>query len=416
MSDHLTDPVTSVKDNGDILWKTLFLSLVGKTLLLALLSIISDGEYYGFYTNSIASDDVRYVSGALFYSENASSFVDILAFREAFAQYGDYTGYSKTFSIWYWIVCLGVYLTDSIFLVRVLNIGISIATAYYVYKLCFVLFGKKSANYAVVIYSFFPYFFIFPLFLYKDQFAALLIVQAFYFAWLYRTNRKIGNVFKLCITITLFSFLRSGFTLILAASILFAIMFRNNQAKKNLHIINTFIIFNIFLILFYVNPNWISESYNVVLHKITVFIVSRQITETATIELFQLSNFYDVYRLPFTFVFALLQPINLTGAVRSPSDLVGSLFIFNIVFMAGNLLSVFHSGFRVPPIVWSIHFLFVLTLISSLGITRHYYFMLPFYTIFLSSYFATRKGLINTLLLSIPFAGVISAYYLLKVI
>ena len=103
--------------------------------------LLNNGDYGGYNNNSIVSDDVRYVSGALYYSQNAKSVIDTEAFTHAFERLGDRAGYSKSFSLWYWLVCIVVYLFKSVFVLSVINVIFSALTAYYIYQLALILFN-----------------------------------------------------------------------------------------------------------------------------------------------------------------------------------------------------------------------------------------------------------------------------------
>ena len=119
-------------------------SVALKILILTFLFLFYGGDIGGFHTNTIKSDDVRYVSGALYYAQNAKSIIDSEAFAFAFYQVNDFTGFSSDFSLWYWFVCICVYLFKSVFVLRIINIIFSALTVYYLYKLGSILFNEKS--------------------------------------------------------------------------------------------------------------------------------------------------------------------------------------------------------------------------------------------------------------------------------
>lgn len=399
--------------------KILILSFGIKILILIALTVTYGGDIGGYNSNSTKSDDVRYVSGALYYSENAKSLIDKEVFTYAFSRLGDNTGYSTNFSLWYWLLCIGAYLFKSIFVLRVMNILFSILTAYYIYKLCSLLFNKKSAKFALIIYSFNPYFVIFPLFLYKDQLITLLMIQLFYFLYSYFTSNKKQNLIYLLFVLILFSFLRTGFVFLLAAAVLVLFLIREKQFLNytNFSKSKNFIyIFITCAILIYALPFFVINNFEIIQNKLVAYIIERQVSNSDTISMFQISTISDIYKLPFAFIFALMQPVNLTSQISSVSGLVGIINFFGVFLAIGNCLALFDKRIRSLNLTWIINALFVVTLISSLGISRHYYFMLPFYVIFLSVFMIEKNNFKIALSCSMLLYFLVGLYYLIKII
>jgi hypothetical protein len=395
--------------------KVLVLSTAIKILILITLFLLNNGDYGGYNNNSIVSDDVRYVSGALYYSQNAKSVIDTEAFTHAFERLGDRAGYSKSFSLWYWLVCIVVYLFKSVFVLSVINVIFSALTAYYIYQLALILFNKRTAKYALIIYSFNPYFLIFSLFLYKDQLIALLIVQLFYFLYSFFTSNKSKYLLYALITLVLFSFLRDGFVFILAASVLALFFIKEKEYSKMLNLKNIFYFLAICVISIYYISFFFIDIFDSIQYRLYVYVVERETSGGGAIEMFQISALSDFYKLPFAFIFALLQPINLTSQILSTSGFVGSINLFGIFLATGNILAFFDKEIRRLNFTWVIHALFIVTLITSLGISRHYYFMLPFYVIFLSAFIVKKNNFTTTLFFSLLLAFLISVYHLTKV-
>jgi hypothetical protein len=404
------------KTSNKLLKGILIISFSIKILILTTLFLLNNGDYGGYNNNSIASDDVRYVSGALYYSQNAKSIIDVEVFTHAFERMNDRTGYSKSFSLWYWLVCVVVYLFKSIFVLSVINVLFSVLTAYYIYQLASILFNKRTAKYALIIYSFNPYFLIFPLFLYKDQLIALLIVQLFYFLYSFFISNKNKYLFYALIVLVLFSFLRTGFVFILAASVLALFFIREKVYSNIFNLKNIFYVLAICIISIYSSLYFFIDSFDIIQHKLIVYVVERKVSGSGAIEMFQISALSDFYKLPFAFIFALLQPANLTSQILSTSGFVGSINLFGIFLATGNVLAFFDKKIRGLNFTWIIHTLFIIVLITSLGISRHYYFMLPFYVIFLSAFIVKKNNFMTTLFCSLPLALLIGVYYLTKII
>jgi 4-amino-4-deoxy-L-arabinose transferase-like glycosyltransferase len=399
-----------------LLRKVLIISISLKILILITISLLKNGDIGGYNTNSIESDDVRYETGALYYSQNANSIIDEEVFTYAFEQFGDYTGYSESFSFWYWFVCIVTYLFKYTFVLRIINILFSALTAYYIYKLGSILFNKKAGKYALIIYSFNPYFLFFPLFLYKDQFIALIMVQLFYYLYIYFTSNKKKYLFYVLIVLSLITFLRSGFSILLIASVLVLSFIREKEYSNRFKLKKVFYFLLILIIFIFCATFYFIDNFDIIQRKLLAYVIERANSESDTIAMFQISSLSDFYKLPFSFIFALLQPINLTSKILSVSGFVGVINLFGIFLASGNILALFDKKIRGLNFTWIINALFIITLITSLGISRHYYFMLPFYVIFLSAYIIKGINLRKTLLSSLILAFLIGVYFFTKII
>ena len=394
--------------------KYLYYAFAIRILILSILYFFFNGEIGGFSGDTYLKDDVRYAKGALYYSQYANSIIDDDAFTFAFEQFGDYTGYAESFSLWYWFVCITTYIFKSVLFLRIFNIVFAVLTAYYIYKLASVIFNKKVGKYALLFYSFNPYFIFFSSFIYKDQFIALITVQLFYYIYSYFISSKIKFIFYAIFLLVLFSFLRTGFSLILTAFLIVLFFIKEKEYSKrfNLKVFVSFFI--VFIISYYLITQYIIDSYSAIQEKLLVYVIERANSETGSIAMFQISSLSDLYKLPFSFIFALLQPINLTSKISSVSGFVGVINVFGIFLASGNILAFFDKKIRSLNFTWIVNALFIITLITSLGISRHYYFMLPFYVIFLSAYITKKDNLIKTIVSSTGLALIIIVFYLFR--
>lgn len=396
--------------------KVLIISISLKILILIIISLLKNGDIGGYNTNSVESDDIRYEKAAIYYSQNARGVIDEGVFVRAYEQFNDYSGYAESFSLWHWFVCIVTYLFKYTFVLRIINILFSVLTAYYIYKLGSILFNKKTGKYALIFYSFNPYFFLFSFFLYKDQFIALIIVQVFYYLYIYFTSNKNKYLIYVLIVFSPFAFLRTGFSLILITSVLVLLFIRENEYSNRLKLKKFFYFLPILIIFINFMAFYFIDNLDIIQKKMFVYVIEREISESNTIAMFQISDISDFYKIPFSFVFALLQPINLTSKISSVSDFVGVINLFGIFLASGNILALFDKKIRGLNFTWIINALFIITLITSLGISRHYYFMLPFYVIFLSAYIIKRINFRKTLLSSLILTFLIIAFYLTKII
>jgi hypothetical protein len=395
--------------------KYLFYAFAIRILVLIILNFFFDGEISGFNGDTYLKDDVRYAKGALYYSQNADNLIDYEVFTYSFEQFGDFTGYAETFSFWYWFVCIVTYLFKYILALRIINILFAVLTAYYIYKLGSIIFNKKVGKYALIFYCFNPYFIFFSLFIYKDQFIALILVQLFYYLYSYFISNKNKYLFYVLIVLALFSFLRSGFSIILIASVLVLFVIREKEYSNRFNLKKFFYFLPIFIASVYFTTFYFIDNFDTIQRKLVAYVIERAISESDTIAMFQISSFSDFYKLPFSFIFALLQPINLTSKILSVSGFVGVINLFGIFLASGNILALFDKKIRGLNFTWIINALFIITLITSLGVSRHYYFMLPFYVIFLSAYITKKNNFVKTLFSSVALTLLISVFYLFRI-
>ena len=392
-----------------------------KIVVLFSIFFLKNGEISGYHGSEVTKDDVRYEEAALFYSQNATSVIDTEVFTIAYEQYGDRTGHSSQISVWHWLVCLTTYFFNYSIFLRIFNVGFSVLTAYYLYRLAFIIFGKKTAKYALIFYSFNPYFIVFSLYLYKDQFVALLLTQIFYFLLKYLKEGRVKNLGYLIVLLAIFSGLRSGFVLVVMVAIIVLLYFgessSRSQFSNTVRQIETkwaFLFLTILAVPIYFGTSYFIDNFWLGQRKFEVYVTGRGQSNTSTISNFQIAKLTDFYRIPFAFIFGLLQPINLTASVNSVGGFVGSINLFGIFLASGNVLAFSDRRIRSIGFTWVINSLFLITLISSLGISRHYYFMLPFYVMFLAA-FIVRKGNLERLIkASLALGLLIIGYYLLK--
>jgi hypothetical protein len=344
----------------------------------------------GFISSTITNDDVRYEQGAKAYSETAIKLIDKTAFIGAFSDLNDNVGYSDEFQLWYWVVCIVAYLTKGTFVVHLLNLFFGALCVYYVYKLAEIKYGPIIAKTAANLYAYFPYPVFFCSFLYKDQLVTLIALLIFYIAVNQNVRKKKfrGAVYDyvcLFFLIAIFSFLRSGLTGLLVF-IVFIIVTEGTkyQLKFNIRGIIMFLPFAAIAMFF------IYYSFGDVSYKFMAYVTDRASYNNITSFLW-IKKWTDIYKIPIAFFYALVQPIN-TGfnRITSWSDIVGYLNIVSIFIAICNLFYLFTFKLKKNALYISFLILYVVTITTSLGIFRHYYYLYPFSVIFATIYY---KGL-----------------------
>ena len=96
--------------------------------LIMMVIVMFSGSWSGaFFGDITRGDDWRYLAGAENYLKSADSLIDREAFTSSYAVYGDWVGYESqnilvSPVLWYWIVCVVVYITKTKWAISFLNI------------------------------------------------------------------------------------------------------------------------------------------------------------------------------------------------------------------------------------------------------------------------------------------------------
>lgn len=352
-------------------------------LALLLIVIFSDNLTIGFIGSDIVNDDVRYLTGGKIYANTALSLIDTNAFVSAFSSLRDWVGYGDL-QIWYWFVCVGMYLFHDEIVLRIINIIFAVYTVKCIYDISNKIYGKEVATIASVLYALLPYTVLFSCFLYKDQLYTLVTLMLLRNVILNGNDFRIRNVISLILGITLSLLLRSGLVVAIAVILLYIIKKEGHHKLSNpklwipiIIIACSFIIFVIF-------------SYDRIIEKITAYILEYDSTEGRLIKFFSIKSPLDLYRYPFSLLFLMVLPLNMGTSVTSWCDLVSIFNVVSIPIAIGNFFYLLNWKIRKNYFFWTAQILFLITIITSLGILRHSYYLQPFSLIFFAD-FITRS-------------------------
>lgn len=392
--------------------------LLIRLIVLIIILIFSDNLTTGFLRSTYISDDLRYIDGAVIYSETATSIIDIEAFGAAYVAVGDYVGDESRLQLWYWIMCILMYIFKYPVIVKIINIILGVLCIAYIYKLCLRVYPKKKkiAILAAKLYAFFPYPVFFCCFLYKDQFLTLITLAIFYIACAPRSQFSLVRLLKITALLLIFSFIRSGLVPILLVSI-GLIEINKSTIKLSTKPIRVLVISLVTITVAYYM--YVSFA-NTILYKLEAYTGSRasdSVYEGTTIRYFLINNIYDIWKLPFAYAFTIIQPLYIGGKIVNWESIVAILNVCNIPIVIVNVLYIFMK--KSNKIFWiSIMLLYAVMLFVSMGISRHFYYLLPYTFIFYADAIYSRNEIINTVnkasmaisaciaILIIPFLGV----------
>lgn len=363
------------------------------------LIIVSNFSYLlttGYLRSTMESDDLRYEAGALIYSQRAKSIIDVSAYIDAYMSVGDNTGLSNSIEIWYWIMCVLMYVLQSSIIIKIVNIIFAVCCVALIYKLCMLAYpdNKRIAVKAAKLYAFLPYPVFFSCFLYKDQFLTLIILSIIYIVYRYDTIFKPKRIISITILLAIFTMLRSGLLPILVACI--GIILLKKSGRKITFNIKTFSLLLITVIASYYLYGLYSE---IIIHKLEAYVLERAGSfdlKGSTIQYFLINNVWDIWKLPFSYVFTLIQPLYVGGRLINWESFVSILNVVFIPVVIGNFIYMFKKNKGNPALWLAIMLLYTVMLVVSMGVGRHFYYLLPFPIIFYSDYSYSFPALAST--------------------
>ena len=333
------------------------------------------------------SDDVAYENLAKAYLQSASSPFDLSALTLIGA-----TGYLQVF--WPYVVCISAYVFRSIYAARFINVFLSIVTVKLIYSLTkSISKNHTTAMCAAKIYAYLPYPILVCCFPIKDIYLTVAVLYIFDIFVAFQNMQKITIVQYILSILLLFGtyFTRGGVVEMMSLFFIAFVIKRFADTHNYVAIMFSIIIAFVFL---YAFGGLILNSFNT---KIGNYGEYAQMD--TTISAIQMSSITQIYKLPFTYFFASLQPIPLSlftpenGKIWSQLIYYGNLTIIPIA--CGNFLYVFYrKQNRLFWICSVVMYCAVITL--SLGIFRHYLFLLPLEMINYSLYMENATSVKRT--------------------
>lgn len=392
--------------------RALFVRLICLIFIICLSDVLEEG----FVESSTYYDDYRYEQGAIAYSETATSVIDVRAFTSAYASVGDWVGYHfvenplNASPLWYWIVCILVYIFKTKWTIRIFNIVVSSAALVSVGEFTNLLCDTKTTNMVISLLTFLPYPAIFSCFAYKDQ---LIMLCTFYLLSAALKYRYFGEISKKrIVVIIVFSiallFTRGGFTAILlalCALLAFVKDFHFTIGKRQMLLL-TLVVIAVIAVL--------SRSYGTIVYKLQYYFTRHEETLGGTsISFITISGIRDIYKLPFTYIFSIIMPIGLFEKITSWYSIVANCNVIMTPVAVGATLYIFKRDKLDKMVYWGCLALYLISIVTSINIFRHYYSLMPLTLISFSDYWVksnkNAKGIV--IIVSMLFALLLIVYY-----
>lgn len=391
--------------------------LLVRLVALAVVCIFSHNLTTGYLRSNYESDDLRYLDGAITYSKMASSVIDVDAFVNAFlsfSKYNDNTAYSDDIALWYWIMCILAYFFRFEIILKIINILFGVWCIALIYKLCKLLYPEKPiiGKTAALLYAFFPYPVFFSCFLYKDQFLTLITLAIFYITYNSKTIFSPLAIIKLGLLLLTFTLIRSGLVPLLLLCIGYIEYYKRERSQSKNSIIKKIFIIGIFLILAII---FYFYFFDTIYHKFQAYVNNRALSSEvagSTISYFLMNSPLDFWKAPFAFVFTTIQPLYRGGGITNWEHIVSIINFCSIPVIIVNFWYVFQK--KSNKIFWrSIMAIFFVMLIVSMGITRHFYYLLPYIFIFYAEAIYSGKPHIKSVNISaITFASLYAMLFI----
>lgn len=353
--------------------------------LFFLLLIIYFSDILGTELNINAPnpDDRRYEAGAIYYSQNADSLIDVETFTEAYEQLNDFIGshlnnWFEYTPLWYWIACIVLYIFKSIWALRILNITFASLSVVYIYKFARLISTEKLANRAAGLLALLPYPLMFSCFAYKDQFVMLCFLYLLYHSTYIRNNKKISHliwrVVKIALVALILLFMRGGVGAVYCMFILANAIGLNKmigfKIKKKY--------WGIILVIIIIGCLALAKSYSLIWYKLSYYFDRQNnMLEDTTIKFLLINSISDIYKLPFTYIFSIVMPIGMFNGINSWYDIISNVNIVMVPIAIGAAMYTVKRDKADKFIYWCMMFIYIMSVVASLNIFRHYYSLIP---------------------------------------
>lgn len=279
---------------------------------------------------------------------------------------------------WAYVLCFSGALTSSLYATRYINIILSTLCIAVTYNLCYEISGnQKTALTAARVFAFMPFSVLVCCFPIKDIFLTVSTLYAFYIFVRVQNERKVSALQwgLLAILLVCVYFCRGGVTELLLLYFLVYYLQKLYKAKKHFAALILAVVAAVIIVVF---RSVIFESFAT---KIDTYGADYYADDAAGLNAIRITGVTDIYKLPLTYAFAMLQPMKLewftiAGDTRPWRIVMGYANLTMYPVVIGAWLYMFvkkHNLFY-----WLSSFaMFTAVIVLSLGISRHYLFLLP---------------------------------------
>lgn len=381
---------------GIVLWGFVLRAVV----LIIMLSIKSRVAPY------FIADDISYEATAQRYLFGAAGVFDFPYLNRMLDDYIQ--------PFWPMVLCLSAKLFGTIYAGRMINILLSTACIPVIYKTVLLLSGNaKTAKTAGKLFAFLPLPVLVCCFPIKDTFLTLTVLYAFYMFLLVSKEQHVGFFrLALCAVGLVCTYFTRGAVAELML-IFFFMLWINALIKEKRYIALCGVVLLAGVLLVFFGKD-VLESFQT---KIDDY--SNQESQGA-LAMLQMTSITQIYKLPFAYAFATLQPMTLNYLGKSSSFWMWLMSFSNITMYPVAIANMLYVVCKKHNFLyWLCGLVMYCAIISMcLGIFRHYMFLLPLQIINCALCFDRKKPGMKQLVLlgSMGMVALVSLYSLLAFI
>ena len=368
---------------------TVFLGFLLRLIILILIVYVMDGIWDIYYIE----DDKKYEELAAVYKANAHGLLDLELFNKLTI------GYAQAF--WPFVMCVSTKLFSSIYIGRFINIFLSTICIFIVYRLCYEVSGnEKTALTSARLFAYLPFSILVSCFPIKDIYIMMAVMYAFYIFVRVQSGRKVSAFqYFLLIALMVGVYLSRGAVTELML-IFFLIYYLQKLYREKKYLATLLLLMGAGAIFVMFRSN-IMASFDTKLENYGNYGVE----EASGLNAVRVTGIVDIYKLPLAYAFSMLQPIKLelfavADDTRPWRTVMGYANMTMYPVAVGAWLYMFSKKHNL--FFWLSSFvMFSAVIMLSLGVSRHYLFLLPIHMINFSLYmektnenFKNRRGLI----------------------
>lgn len=276
---------------------------------------------------------------------------------------------------WNYFVCFTAKIINSIYAARICNCLFSTIIIYEIYKLTLYLTNETStALKAAKLYAYLPYSWMFCVFPFKDVFLSCSVLCIILMLVKWQNNIKV-SITHITVSIVLGGctyFTRGGvveFLILMAISFLAVRFIKNKQYISAIGLV-------VFALIVIANMGGLIEE--AALKKIEDYNTEESVS-SGNLSFIQIKAFTDIWKLPFTYLFAMLSPIMLKYEIPEKISWYYLYSLSNITLYPlafGAMAYVFCKKYNL--LYWATTFIIYSAVIAlSLQSFRHYFFLFP---------------------------------------
>lgn len=368
---------------------TVLLGFLLRLIVLILIVNVLNGVWDLYFLE----DDKKFEEMAAVYRFNANGILDLELFDELTA------GYMQRF--WPFVICVSTKLFGYLYTGRVINILLSTICIPVTYRLCYEVSGnEKTALTAARLFAYLPFPILVSCFPIKDIYIMMVVMYAFYIFVRVQSGRKV-----------------SAFQYVLLCALLVGVYLSRGAVTE---------LMLIFFLVYYLQKLYKEKKYLAALvllmGSVAVFVAFRSAIlssfetkidtygnyyadEASGLNALRVTSMMDIYKLPLAYAYSMLQPMKLElftiGAdTRQWRMVMGYANMTMYPVAMGAWLYMFTKKHNL--FFWLSSFvMFSAVIMLSLGVFRHYLFLLPIHMVNYSLYtektnerYKNRRGML----------------------